>query len=137
MCLIKILLFLSKKLQRHWANFKIRRSVNDNQMVKKYKNSGEDHSINTRLNLKIRFLGQKKKRIKIRETSSSIFLKRSFKSRPGFTDNFVATFVNIRFMIISRERLARMLIRVSKIFNCKASFRMLLSMWLVIAEKEL
>ena len=39
-------------------SFKTRRSVNDNQMVKKYVNSGEDYSINTKLNSKIRFLGQ-------------------------------------------------------------------------------
>ena len=45
-------------------NFKIRRTVNYNQMVKKRINSGEDYSINVRLNLKIRFLGQKKLRTK-------------------------------------------------------------------------
>ena len=66
-------------------NFKMRRSVNDNQMVKKYINSGEDYSTNTtRLNLKIRFLGQKKKRIKISEMSSSILLKCFLKCRPDF-----------------------------------------------------
>ena len=47
--------------------FKICRAVNDNQIVKKYINSGKDYSINTILNLKtkIRFLGQKQKLIKI------------------------------------------------------------------------
>ena len=35
-------------------------------------NSDEDHSINTRPNLKIRFVRQKKKRIKISGISSSI-----------------------------------------------------------------
>ena len=37
-------------------NLKIRRSINDNQMVKQRINSGEDYSINTRLSLKITFL---------------------------------------------------------------------------------
>ena len=48
-------------------NFKICRAVNDNQIVKKYINSGKDYSINAILNLKtkIRFLGQKQKLIKI------------------------------------------------------------------------
>ena len=80
-------------------NFKICRSV------KKYINSGKDYLINTRLNLKIRFLRQKKKRIKITEMSSSILLKCSLKSPgPAFStsDNFACTFVNIRFMIIGQ-----------------------------------
>ena len=111
----------------------ILRSINGNQMVKKYINSGEDYSI-TRLNLKIRFLGQKKKRIKISEISFSILLIFvTFCAR----DNFTGTFVNIRFMIFVRERLACMLIRVCKIFNCQGSLKMLQSMWLVIVENDL
>ena len=42
------------------------------------------YSINTKLNLKIRLLGQKMKRIKISEMSSSILLKCSLKCWPGF-----------------------------------------------------
>ena len=59
-------------------------------MVKKYINSGEDYSISTRLNLKTRFLGHKKKSIKISEMSSSILLKCSLKSGPAFcaSDDF-------------------------------------------------
>ena len=98
-------------------NFKIRRTINDNQMVKKYLNSGKDYSINTSLNLKIRFLGLKKKRIKISEMSSSILVKSSLKCSPAFcaSDNFAGTLVDIHFMINGQERLARMLIRVCKI----------------------
>ena len=59
-------------------NFKIRRALNDNQMVKNI-NSGEGYLINTRLNSKIRFLGQKKKRIRISEMSSSILVECSLK----------------------------------------------------------
>ena len=68
----------------------IRKSVNGDQMIKKYINCGEDYSINIRLNLKIRFLGHKKKRIKISEMSSSILLKCSLKSGPAFcgSDDF-------------------------------------------------
>ena len=114
-------------------NFKIRRSVNGNQMIKKYINSGEDCSIN-RLNLKIRFLGQKKKHIKINEMSFSMLLIFvTFCAR----DNFAGTFVNIRFMIFGQERLACLLIHICKIFNCQGSFKMLLSMWLVIVENDL
>ena len=67
-------------------NFKESRSVNDNQIVKKYINSDKDYSINTRLNskIKIRFLGQKQKRIKISEMSSSILVKCSLKCQFGF-----------------------------------------------------
>ena len=43
------------------------------------------------------------------------------------SDNFADTFVSICFIII----------RESKIFNCQTSFKMLLSMWLVIVESEL
>ena len=59
-------------------------------------------------------------------------------SGPAFcaSDNF-DTFVNIRFVIMGQVRLAPMLISVCKIFNCQASFKMLLSMWLVIVENEL
>ena len=67
-------------------NIKIRRAVNNNQMVK-YINSGKDYSINTRLNLKIkiRFLGQKQKLMKISDMSSSILAKCSLKCRPEFS----------------------------------------------------
>ena len=67
-------------------NFKESRSVNDNQIVKKYINSDKDYSINTRLNskIKIRFLGQKQESIKISEMSSSILVKCSLKCKLGF-----------------------------------------------------
>ena len=39
------------------------------------------------------------------------------------SDHFTGTFVNIRFMIIGQERLARMLIRVFKNINCQAPFK--------------
>ena len=62
-------------------NFKIRKAVNDNQMVKKYINSGKDYSTNAGLNLKVkfRFLGQKQKCTKISEISPSILKKSSLK----------------------------------------------------------
>ena len=49
----------------------LRRTVHDNKIVKKYIDSGKDYSTNARLNLKIkiRFLRQKQKRIKISEMS--------------------------------------------------------------------
>ena len=53
------------------------------------------------------------------------------------SDNFARTFVDIRFMKIAQERLASMLIRVYKIFNCQASFKILLSELPVIVENEL
>ena len=55
------------------------------------------------------------------------------------SDNFAGTLVDISFMIIAQEGLARMLIRICKIFNCnfKASFLILLSMWLVITENKI
>ena len=58
-------------------NFKICRAVNDNQIVKKYINSGKDYPINTILNLKtkIRFLGQKQKLIKIHKIIFEMFFR--------------------------------------------------------------
>ena len=49
----------------------LRRTVHDNKIVKKYIDSGKDYSTIARLNLKIkiRFLRQKQKRIKISEMS--------------------------------------------------------------------
>ena len=38
---------------------------------------------------------------------------------------------------VSMRELARILIHVRKIFNCTVSFKMLLSVFLVIVEKEL
>ena len=56
-------------------NSKIPRAVNDNQMVEISINSGKDYSINTKLNLKFRFVEQKKKHIKISGMSCSILVK--------------------------------------------------------------
>ena len=71
-------------------------------------NSREDYSINTRLNLKIRYLEEKKKHTIISEMSPSIFVPCSSKCKLGFcaTDNFRGTFIDFRFMIIFQERIS-------------------------------
>ena len=56
------------------------------------------------------------------------------------TCNFSGNFFDFDFMISSQvlmKDLTRMLIHVRKIFNCSVSFKMLLSMCLIIFEKEL
>ena len=55
------------------------------------------------------------------------------------TDLFPGNFIDFRFMIFTEflmKNLAPILIHVSKIFNCMVSFKMLLSMYLVIVENE-
>ena len=47
----------------------LRRTVHDNKIVKKYIDSGKDYSTIASLKIKIRFLRQKQKRIKISEMS--------------------------------------------------------------------
>ena len=56
------------------------------------------------------------------------------------TCNFSGNFFDFDFMMSSQvlmKGLRRMLIHVRKIFNCSVSFKMLLSMRLIIFEKEL
>ena len=56
------------------------------------------------------------------------------------TCNFSGNFFDFDFMISSQvlmKDLTRMLIHVRKISNCSVSFKMLLSMCLIIFEKEL
>ena len=53
---------------------------------------------------------------------------------------FQGNLVDFRFMMFSKvlmKDLARILIHVHKIFNCRVSFKMLLSVCLVIPEKTL
>ena len=62
--------------KKHRGTGQIRRTVNDNETVKIQINSGEDSTlyiINTKL--KVRFVGQKKKHLKISEISSSALAK--------------------------------------------------------------
>ena len=56
------------------------------------------------------------------------------------SDNVQGTFVGFRFMLFTKvlmKELARILIRVHKIFNCRVSFKILLLMCLAILEKKL
>ena len=56
------------------------------------------------------------------------------------TDLCTGTFINFYFMMFTKvlvKNLARMLIHVRKFFNCRLSFKMLFSMYLIIVEKEL
>ena len=56
------------------------------------------------------------------------------------SDNFQGTFFDFRFMMFTKvlmKELARILIHVRKIFNCRVSFKMLLLMYLVIVKKRL
>ena len=56
------------------------------------------------------------------------------------SDKFQGTFVYFHFMMFTKvlmKELARILIHVRKIFNCRVSFKMLFLMYLVIAEKNL
>ena len=55
------------------------------------------------------------------------------------TDLFLGTFIDLRFMFIEAlmKDLASMLTHVCKIFNWRVSFKILLSMCFVTAEKEL
>ena len=68
-------------------------------------------------------------------------LQVSFASRIFFAScNFQDTFVEFCFMMFTQvlmKELARILIHVRKTFNCRASFKILFSMCLAIAEKEL
>ena len=53
---------------------------------------------------------------------------------------FSGTFINFCLMMFTKimmKDLARILIHVRKLFNCSVSFKMLLSMCLVIVVKEL
>ena len=54
-------------------------------------------------------------------------------------DIFQGTFVDFCYMFskVLMKKLARILIHVHKIVNRRVSFKMLLSMWLVIVEKKL
>ena len=60
----KFYFFFFKKSVQALHNFKIPRTAYDNQTVEMQINSGEDYSIITKLNLKIKFVGQKKKSLK-------------------------------------------------------------------------
>ena len=80
-------------------NFKICGVVNGNKTVKREINSDKDYSINTTLNLKVQFIGEKKKRI--REMSSTLLLQVSSCA----TDNFPGTFADICFMVIAQRRI--------------------------------
>ena len=64
--------------------------------------------------------------------------------RAGFyffaSDNFQGIFVDSRSMMFTKvlmKELACILIHVRKIFNCRVSFKLLLFMYLVTAEKKL
>ena len=78
-------------------NFKICGEENDNKTVKREINSDKDYSINTTLNLKVQFIGEKKKRI--REMSSTLLLQVSSYA----TDNFPGTFADFCFMVIAQR----------------------------------
>ena len=94
--------------------------------------------INTILNLKTRF--ERKKAYKISETyfllwcnvlPSARFAQLIFFQAPS------SILVSVTFTEVLMKDLARMLIHVRKILNCRVSFKMLLSMCLVIIEKGL
>ena len=56
------------------------------------------------------------------------------------SDNVQGTFVGFRFMLFTKvlmKELARILIRVHKICNCRVSFKILLLMCLEILENKL
>ena len=56
------------------------------------------------------------------------------------SDNFQGTFVDVRFMMFTEvlmKELARIWIDIHKIFNCRMSSKMQLSICLVIVEKKL
>ena len=81
---------------------------------------------------------------KIRRTSviSSALVRCSSKCGVVFfaSYSFQSTYFDFRFMMFTQalmKELARMLIHVRKIFNCRVSFKMLLSMCVAIVEKEL
>ena len=80
-------------------NFKICGVENDNKTVKREINSDKDYSINTTLNLKVQFIGEKKKRI--REMSSTLLLQVSSCA----TDNFPGTFADFCFMVSAQRRI--------------------------------
>ena len=139
MNLIKTLLVFIKKARRHWMNFKIPRIKvkikwqNVNKLCQKISNI----SINTGLDLKTRFLWEKKKRKYNKIEISSILMQCSLKCGVVFlfaSDNFQGTFVDLCFMILIKvliKQLARFLIHVHKIF------KILFSMCLTIVEKKL
>ena len=104
---------------------------------KKYNKSSM--SIDTGLNLKTRFVWEKKKRIKISE-SSSTFLQWSLKCRLIFFVQLIIFHVPLSvfmFTQVSMKELGRILILAHKIFSCRVSFTILLSMCLLIFEKKL
>ena len=78
--------------------------------------------MNTRLNLKTRFIWEKKKHTIISELPWCNVLRRAILDFCG-TINFPDNFVGFRFKIyILKKELASMLIHIRKIFNCRVSF---------------
>ena len=89
--------------------------------------------------LKARFSWEKKKHIKTSETSSIFWhVLRSAGSNFCATYNFLDTFAgfcSIMFTQVLMKELECILVR--KTFNCRVSFKILLSMCLIFVEKEL
>ena len=97
-------------------------------------------SINSGLDLKTRFVREKKKRIATSEIS--ILVQCSLKCGVAFflVSDVQGTFVDFLFMLVTKvwmNELARILIHVHKIFNRRVSFKILLLMCLAIVEKKL
>ena len=98
-------------------------------------------SWNTELDWKTSFVWEKKNHKTISETSSTL-VQCSLKSRSHFfvSSNFQGTFVDFSFTMLTQvlmKELGRILILVREIFNCRVSFKMLLSVYLTIVEERL
>ena len=86
----------------------------------------ENYAINTRLDLKITFVWEKKNNIIMNEITWRNIL---WKTGLDFcvTDNFPGTFIDFSWYLLKKES-SRRLIDVLKIFNCKASFKCIVNM---------
>ena len=99
--LIKILVvFIKKHRDIEWTS-----RYKEYQEVKNLINCGENYTINTRLNLKVRLVWEKKKNIIINKMSSSNVFRRV---SSGFraADSFSSTFVNFCLWIFAQERVS-------------------------------
>ena len=116
--LIKILVvFIKKHRDIEWTS-----RYKEYQEVKNLINCGENYTINTRLNLKVRLVWEKKKNIIINKMSSSNVFRRV---SSGFraADSFQALSLIFVYGYLPKKELARMEIHVCKILNCEVSVK--------------
>ena len=133
MVLIRKCIEALDELQDQWNNNWYSKGKQKNKLWRQL----SDTLINTKLNLKTRFVWEKKNLIKI---SGAILFEVQARVFVQLITFQAISSIFIYFMMSSQvlmKQLTCTLIHVRKIFNCRVSFKMLLSMCLMIFEKEL